>query len=104
MVLRNLTDHIRDCYFCMTSPVSKGLSRKKKHGIQYPNISSAIRPVPHREILPIPTAPEKYTLDSDKQEIESSASSGEFPMSSHESYFASCISHEPHFTVYPKMN
>ena len=47
MVWRNPTDHISDCYFCMTPPVSKGLSRKKKHGIQYPNIPSEIRPVPH---------------------------------------------------------
>ena len=104
MVWRNPTDHISDCYFCMTPPVSKGLSRKKKHGIQYPNIPSAIRPVPHGEILPVPKAPEKYTLDSDEQEIESSASSGEFPMSSQESYVASCISHEPHFISQNELN
>ena len=84
----------------MTPPVSKGLSRKKKHGIQYPNIPSAIRPVPHGEILPVPKAPEKYTLDLDKQEIESS----EFPMSSQESYIASCISHEPHFISQNELN
>ena len=72
MVWRNPTDHISDCYCCMTPPVSKGLSRKKKHGIQYPNIPSAIRPVPHGEILPVPKAFEKYTLDSDEQKIESS--------------------------------
>ena len=88
----------------MTPPVSKGLSRKKKHGIQYPNIPSAIRPVPHGEILPVPKAPEKYTLDSNEQEIESSASSGEFPMSSQESYVASCISHEPHFISQNELN
>ena len=97
MVWRNPTYHISDCYFCITPPVSEGLSRKKKHGNQYPNIPSAIRPVSHGEILSVPKAPEKYTLDSDEQEIESSASSGEFPMSSQESYVASCISHEPHF-------
>ena len=104
MVWRNPTNHISDWYFCMTPPVSKGLSRKKKHGIQYPNISSAIRPVPHGEILPVPKAPEKYTIDSDKQEIESSASSSEFRMSSQESYTASCISHEPHFISQNELN
>ena len=104
MVWRNPTNHISDCYFCMTPPVSKGLSRKKKHGIQYPNIPSTIRPVSHGEILPVTKAPEKYTLDSDKQEIESSASSGKFPMSSQELYIASCISHEPHFISQNELN
>ena len=104
MVWTNPTDHISDCYFCMTPPVSKGLSRKKKHGIQFPNIPSAILPVLHGEILPVPKAPEKYTLDSDEQEIESSASSGEFSMSSQESYVASCISHEPHFISQNELN
>ena len=104
MVWRNPTDHISDYYFCMTPPVSKGLSRKKKHGIQYPNIPSAIRPVPYGKILPAPKAPEKYTLDSDEQEIESSASSGGFPMSSQESYVASCISHEPHVISQNELN
>ena len=54
----------------MTPPVSKGLSRKKKHGIKYPNIPSAIRPVPLGEILPFPKAPEKYTLDSDNKKLK----------------------------------
>ena len=104
IVWRNPTNHISNCYFCMTPPVSKGLSRKKKHGIQYPNIPSAIRPVPLGEILLVSKAPKKYTLDSDKQEIESSASSGKFPMSSQESYIASCISHELHFISQDNLN
>ena len=104
VVWGNPTDHISDCYFCITPPVSKGLSRNKKLRIQYPNIPSAIRPVSHGEMLPVPKAPEKYTLDSDKQEIESSASSGEFSMSSQESYFASCISHKAHFISQNELN
>ena len=44
MVWRNPTDHISDCYFCMTPPVSKGLTRKNKHVNQFPNIPSAILP------------------------------------------------------------
>ena len=104
MVWRNPTDHISDCYFCMTPPVSKRLSKKKKHDIQYPNIPSAIRPVAHKKILPVPKAPEKYTLDSDEQEIESSASSDEITTSSQESYVASGISHEPHFISQNELN
>ena len=104
MIWKNPTDHISDCYFCITPPVSKELSRKKKHGIQYPNIPSAICPVSHGEMLPVPKAPEKYNLDSDKEEIESSASSGEFPMSSQESYSASSISHKAHFISQNELN
>ena len=51
-----------------------------------------------------PKAPEKYTGDLDKQEIESSASNDEFRMSSQESYFASCISHESHFISQNELN
>ncbi|GBL75061.1 hypothetical protein AVEN_243844-1 [Araneus ventricosus] len=60
MVWREPRCHLTDCYFCMTSTV--GFSRKSKHTIQYPNILSAVRPVPHNESLPIPVAPKTYTL------------------------------------------
>jgi len=43
----------------VTTPVASGMSRKKKQRIDYPNIPSAIRPVPHREDLPVPEPP-KY--------------------------------------------
>jgi hypothetical protein len=36
----------------------------------YPNISSAIRPVPHTEDLPIPVPPQQYILDSDEYPIK----------------------------------
>ncbi|CAK8676998.1 unnamed protein product [Clavelina lepadiformis] len=62
MVWREPTDHISDCYFCMIPPVCKGLSRKKKQSIQYTNIPSAIRPVPHGELLPVPEAPKEFML------------------------------------------
>ena len=63
MAWRNPTDHISDCYFCMTTPVSEGLSRKKKHSIHYPKIPSAICLVPRGEILPVPNVnsmPDKW--------------------------------------------
>jgi hypothetical protein len=38
--------------------------------VQYPNISSAIRPVPHGKGLPIPDPPPppRFSLDSDEEE------------------------------------
>ena len=49
----------------MILPVAKGMSRKKKRTVEYPNIPSALRLVPHGEELPIPVSRESYTLDSD---------------------------------------
>ena len=94
MVWREPTDHISNCYFCMTPSVGKGLSKKKKQSIQYPNIPSAIRPVPHGELLPVPEPPERFTLDSDEESLSSASSSG--LSMSQESYDTPCISNEPH--------
>ena len=60
MIWREPTDHVSNCYFCMVPPIDKGLTKKKKLFVQYPNIPSAIRPVPHGEGLPIPKAPESF--------------------------------------------
>ncbi|GFG31131.1 hypothetical protein Cfor_10720, partial [Coptotermes formosanus] len=45
MVWREPKDHSSDCYFCTTN--IKGISRKSKHTVKYPNLPSAVRPVPH---------------------------------------------------------
>lgn len=70
MIWREPRCHLTDCYFCMTSTV--GLSRKSKHTIQYYNIPSALRPVPHNEALPIPVPPKTYTVEpeTDMKEFE----------------------------------
>jgi len=52
VVWREPSNHSSDCYFCLTSPVASGMNRKKKRRIDYPNILSAIRPVPHGKICP----------------------------------------------------
>jgi len=44
------------------------MNRKKKKRIDYPNIPSAIRPVPHGEDLPVPEPPKDYTLNSEMEE------------------------------------
>jgi hypothetical protein len=63
MVWRQQTSHISDCYFCMVHPLRQGFSKKKKCTLRYPNITSATRPVPHGEGLPVPEAPEIVTLE-----------------------------------------
>jgi hypothetical protein len=52
LVWREPSNHNCDAtYFCLTHPVASGMNRKKK-GIDYPNIPSAVRPVPHGVDLP----------------------------------------------------
>jgi len=49
---------ITDCYFYMVPPIQNGMSAKKKSTLVYPNIQSAIRPVPHGDRLPVPEPPD----------------------------------------------
>jgi len=44
MVWREPTDHVSDCYFCLTSIT--GVTAKSKHTVRYPDLPSAMRPVP----------------------------------------------------------
>jgi len=68
MAWKEPSNHSSDCYFCLTSPVASGMNRKKKQRIYYPNIHSAIRPVPHGEDLPMPEPPKEYNLISEMEE------------------------------------
>ena len=45
MIWRQQRDHITDCYFCLTK--TKGCNQRNRKKILYPNLPSAIRPVPH---------------------------------------------------------
>jgi hypothetical protein len=53
-------DHVPDCYFCLTSIT--GVTAKSKHTVQYPNLPSAMRPVPHTVELPVPKPPTNIML------------------------------------------
>ena len=44
------------------------MNRKKKQWINYPNIHSAIRTVPHGEDLPVLEPPKEYNLNLDVEE------------------------------------
>ena len=50
MVWREPKNHLTDCYFCAAN--TKGINRKSRNSLVYPNLESAIRPIPHcNEIL-----------------------------------------------------
>ena len=55
MVWREQSDHVTDCYFCMTTIT--GFSRENKSKISLPVCKSAIKPVPHSPDLPVPQPP-----------------------------------------------
>jgi hypothetical protein len=72
MVWHEPANHVHDCYFCLTN--SEGFSKKRKHKIQYPNVPSSLKPVPHEEGLPVPTPSlnwEDINISDDGQVIES---------------------------------
>ena len=52
MVWKERKVHITNCYFGMTN--LKGIYRKNKHHVQYPDIPSAIKPILHRSDIPVP--------------------------------------------------
>ena len=61
MVWREPNNHATDCYFCMVN--TTGVGRKNRHKITYPNIPSAIRPVPHSEEVHVPVFKGLPSLD-----------------------------------------
>ena len=76
----------------MIPPVAKGILRKKKWAVEYPNIPSALHPVPHGEELAISVPPESYTLDSDDDHDDEQDLAGpdfELPHSSPEPHLIS---------------
>ena len=51
MVWQESKHHCNDCYLCEVK--TEGINRKNRNSLTYPNINSAIRPVPHSEELPV---------------------------------------------------
>lgn len=74
MIWREPRDHSTDCYFCLTKIT--GFNAKNKNRIIYPDLPSAIRPVPHSDELPVPTKPtvdETNMGDTDSTEQSSTS-------------------------------
>ena len=63
MVWHEPQDHSSECYFYITQ--IKGVSSKSKHTEKYPDLPSAMRPVPQSEDLPIPHPPTHLTLEDE---------------------------------------
>ena len=64
MVWREPQNHFNDCYFCIVN--IKGINQNNRNKWTYPNLASALRPVPHSEEVPIPTFAQLPELDNDE--------------------------------------
>lgn len=50
MIWRGPSNHVINCYFCVTTSVTHGISKKKRLFLTYPNKQSAMRPVTPHEV------------------------------------------------------
>ncbi|GBM64138.1 hypothetical protein AVEN_227285-1 [Araneus ventricosus] len=60
MLWREQQNHTTDCYFCSVDV--RGFNTKNKKNIFYPNLSSAIRPVPPTSEIPVPHPPSSLMI------------------------------------------
>jgi len=102
MVWREPSNHSSDCCFCLTPPVASGMNRKKKQRIYYPNITSAIRPVPHGEDLPVPEPSKEYNLNLEMEE-EDTEKTGPHEEPTHPD-FQGPASESPHKLIQNELN
>ena len=73
MIWRESSNHITDCYFCLTNVT--GFSYKTRSSVKYPDIPSVSKSIPHDPVsCPIPTSPTEYRADDATQEESSSSS------------------------------
>ena len=93
MVWREPTDHVSDCYFCLTSIT--GVTAKSKHTVQYPNLPSVMRPEPQRAELPVPKPPTNMTL-RDSESSDEDVGQANNKMDCDLTSTRACSSDEPH--------
>ena len=63
MIWQEQKNHVDDCYFCLVNV--KGYNKRNKHKLQYPNLASALRPIPHSEEILVPTFTELSEIDEE---------------------------------------
>ena len=88
-------DHSLDCYFCITQ--IKGISSNSRHTVKYPNLPSAMRPVPHSEDLPIRHPTQLTVEDEPEYEAATEVPNEEQDDATFETSTYSC---EPHLLTF----
>jgi len=57
-----------NCYFRLTNGI--GVTPKSKHTVEYPDLPSAMRPIPYSEELSVQKLPENLTCSDDNCDSE----------------------------------
>ena len=80
--------------YCLTGNIFC-VTAKSKHTVQYPNLPSAMRPVPHNAELPVPKPPTNMTL-SDSESSDEDVGQANNNMDCDSTFARACSSNEPH--------
>ena len=94
MIWRKPKNHVDDCCFCLVNV--KGFNKKNKQHLQYPNIHSAMRPIPHSDKVPVPIFIKLPDIDEDQLRSSTSSTNSdhndEEPDIAHETWNAGRVS------------
>ena len=71
-VWREPKNHVDDCYFCLINV--KEFNKKNKQHLQYPNMHSAMRPIPHSDKVHVPIFIKLPDIDEDQPSTSSTNS------------------------------
>jgi hypothetical protein len=93
--------HVPGCYFCLTSIA--GVTAKSRHIVQYPNLPSAVRPVPHSADLPVPKPLINMTL-SDSESSDEDVGQANNNIYCDPTMAGACSSNEPHLPTHGDLN
>ena len=99
MVWRKPMDHVSDCYFFLTNIT--GVTGKSKHAVQYPNLPSAMRPVPHSVELPVPRPLTHMTLSDGESSDVGQANKNK---DCDPTFAGACSSNDPHLLTQGVLN
>ena len=101
MVWREPTDYVSDCYFCLTSITN--VTSNSNHTVQYPNLPSTLRPVPHSVELPAPKPSTNTTL-CDSESNDEDVGQANNNMDCDPTYTGASSSSEPHLLTQGDLN
>ena len=97
MIWREPTDHVTNCYFCIVPSIDHGVTKKRTQSIQYPNIPSPLRPVPHGEGLPVPDPPTNIPTEfSDDNDANDNVEASEPSTSEDVTFLPTAVDDDPH--------
>jgi hypothetical protein len=93
---------LTDCYFCLKNIT--GISSKSKHTVKYPDLPSAMRPVPHSEEFPAPKPPENLTFSDENADSGKDHRQQEGEFDCNLTFKANCSPSEPHLLTQENLN